>query len=119
MFLTLITISPRYGPGRSAVDYFVWYQPGVQSVLCPDHGALHAMSLLPFFSHFTHETYVQTGFNHNTKFIPHSTTDFGADEYQKTSFDKFSFAIISPVESHFTKDHTIITTPTVWEPRKF
>jgi hypothetical protein len=42
-------------------------------MLCLDHGALHAVSLLPFFSHFTHETYVQTVFNHSTKFIPHST----------------------------------------------
>jgi hypothetical protein len=43
MFLTPITISSMYGPGRSAVDYFVWYQPGVQSVLRPDHGALCAV----------------------------------------------------------------------------
>jgi hypothetical protein len=44
MFLTPITISSMYGPGRSAVDYFVWYQPGVQSVLRPDHGTLRAVS---------------------------------------------------------------------------
>jgi hypothetical protein len=45
MVFTPITTNPKYGPGRFAVDYFVWYQPGVQSVLCPDHGALRAVSV--------------------------------------------------------------------------
>jgi hypothetical protein len=74
-------------------------------------------SLLPFFSHFTHETYIQAVVNCSTRYISHTKTHFGAFECQEGYFDGLSFAIISSVESHFTNDHTIITTSAIWEPR--
>jgi hypothetical protein len=40
-------------------------------------------SLPPFFSHFTHEKYVQTVVNHSTRCISHAKTHFGAAESQK------------------------------------
>jgi hypothetical protein len=43
---------------------------------------------------------------------------FGAVESQKTHFDGYFCAIISSMELCFTNDHTIIITPTGWEPRK-
>jgi hypothetical protein len=75
-------------------------------------------SLQPFFSHLTHETYVQTIVNHSTRCIFNAKTHFGAFESQEDYFDGLSFIIISSVESHFTNDPAIDTTPTVWEPRK-
>jgi hypothetical protein len=75
--------------------------------------------LLSFFSHFTHEKYIQTTVNCSSRFISHAKTYFGAVGSQKDHFDGLSFAIISSVESCFTNDHTIITTPAVWEPQKF
>jgi hypothetical protein len=50
--------------------------------------------------------------------MSHAKTRFGAVESQKTHFDGLFCAIISSVELYFTNDHIIITTPTVWEPRK-
>jgi hypothetical protein len=73
--------------------------------------------LLPFFSHFTHETYIQTIVNCSTRYISHAKTHFEAVESQEDYFDGLSFAIISSVESHFTNDNTIGTTSAVWEPR--
>jgi hypothetical protein len=75
-------------------------------------------SLLPFFRHLTHEKYVQTVVNHSNRCVSYVRTHFGAVESQKTNFDGLFFAITSSVESHFTNAHPIITTPTVWEPRK-
>jgi hypothetical protein len=43
---------------------------------------------------------------------------FGAVESQKTHIDGLFYAIINSMELCFTNDHTIIITPTVWEPRK-
>jgi hypothetical protein len=37
---------------------------------------------------------------------------------RKTHFDGLFFAIISPAGLCFTNAHTVITTPTVWEPQK-
>jgi hypothetical protein len=74
-------------------------------------------SLQPFFSHFTHESYVQTVINCSTRYVSYAKTHFGAFKSQEDYFDGLSFTIISSVESHFTNDHTIDTTSAVWEPR--
>jgi hypothetical protein len=73
-------------------------------------------SLLPLFSDFTYETYIQTAVNCSTRCLFHAKTYFGAVEYQADNFDGLSFAIISSVESHFTNDHAIIAKPAAREP---
>jgi hypothetical protein len=65
-------------------------------------------SLLPFFSHFTHETYIQTVLNCSTRYISHARTHFGAVESQEDYCDGLFFTIISSVESCFTNDHTVV-----------
>jgi hypothetical protein len=75
-------------------------------------------SLLPFFSHFTHETYIQTVLNCSTRYSYYARAHFGAVESQEDYFNGLSFAIIGSVESCFTNDHTVVTKPAVREPRE-
>jgi hypothetical protein len=61
---------------------------------------------------------IQTAVNCSTRLICHAKMYFGAVESQKTHFDQLFCAIINSMELCFTSAHTIIITPTVWEPRK-